>query len=288
MQLAAGGVVERRGLTDMRQNFLRFFTAHMREHREKFIAAIASDEILLRDGGAQDAGEVRDQRIAGKVAKRVVDRFQAVQVEHHHRGLEQRLLAVHQQFLTAALVGQSGVQIGIRLAVQLTVAAAQQHFVYGLLNQQQDERAHNDRQHDLQIADVGRCILRIILCCRYGAVRQLEIGFAHVNDLGLLVTLFAYLVDLLLELLPVIVLAFQFVLIIQVADAGQLVFAAAVQQTIKNGVEIVDHLVVRLLGDFQLDNSLSCAAQDTCVVDDAGIALNIVHLCHHQHGKHDH
>ena len=54
-----------------------------REHAE-LVAALADDRVLVAHGRAQRVGDLAQQLVADRVAERVVDGLEAVEVEHEH------------------------------------------------------------------------------------------------------------------------------------------------------------------------------------------------------------
>ena len=65
---------------------------------------------------------------------------------------------------------------------------------------------------------------------------------------------------------------------------------AAEAQSVDKRVNICDHAVLRLTGDFQLDDTLGLAAHESGVVDDTRGALNTGNEVHHpdnQYSQHD-
>lgn len=72
MQLFAGAVIVSRGRAQVFEVLLHLFTADARQDGKKLVTAVPPDEILLGDGRPQDAGEVRNQRIACEMSEVVV------------------------------------------------------------------------------------------------------------------------------------------------------------------------------------------------------------------------
>jgi hypothetical protein len=92
---------------------------------QEFLAADAADMILAARAGADQLADPGQHLVAHRVAMRVVDALEAVDVDHHHRQAApsgRRRSGLAQHVHAGAAVGQAGEQVGHGVVFELAVA----------------------------------------------------------------------------------------------------------------------------------------------------------------------
>ena len=161
----------------------------------------------------------------------IVDLFKTVQVEDRHRGKFGQIVVCQKELLAAAFVRKTGMKVQISFFPQFPVLFGEDDLLDGFFNQQGDNEDHNDDQRFFNLVDLSGIALGAVLCGIHHLVRQLEVFFAHADDIGIFVAFFADLCHFFFQLGPITVEPIQFCVVIGVLQMSQVVFSAAVHET---------------------------------------------------------
>lgn len=132
------------------------------------------------------------------------------------------------ELLAAAFVRKTGMKVQISFFPQFPVLFGEDDLLDGFFDQQGDNEDHNDDQRFFNLVDLSGIALGAVLCGIHHLVCQLEVFFAHADDIGIFVAFFADLCHFFFQLGPIAVEPIQFCVVIGVLQMSQVVFSAAV------------------------------------------------------------
>ena len=136
----------------------------------ELVAAEAGEHVGLAQAAAQRVGDAHDQLVAGRVAERVVDRLEVVEVEHDRRALRAVALDVGDVALELALeraaVEQAGQRVVVGHVAQLGLVAAAlgdvlhlreevERLAVGVAHQRRVDRHPHRAAGGVQVAALG-------------------------------------------------------------------------------------------------------------------------------------
>ena len=245
---------------------------------DKLVSAVAADKHVVACKFCKLVRKRADVLVAFRMTVGVVDGAQVVEIEgaDGNSAVLIRGLGTGEQLDALALVGKPRRLVEVDLLLQRAVErreAKRPQELEGDEENEADNVCDNDLFKEAELSGFG---LRIIFCQRGCLIADCEELLALGDNTGVFVALCSDERNLAVEGVKVLVELQHLVLVGLVVDADEVEVLASVHKALDIAVHALDELVLRLLGDFELDDALGGAAHEAGVVDNARRALDVV------------
>ena len=247
----------------------------------KFIAAVPPYELFRRHGRAQADGEPPDIGIPRLMPHAVVDSAEIIQVKTAYSHILFRRFRIIQQFFTFILIWKSGRLVQINLFLQHTVHRRIAHRLNKFISNQKHQNNNINRDIFFNYRQRGCLPLGIRLRQSRRLITDFKEPLALINDLCILIADFSDTQDFIVKRGKVIIQLLHLTLKRPVIEAHQPQFSIAIPQTVDKGLNILNHTILRLTGNFQFNDTLCFSAHQSRIIDHTRRSLNTGDNSHH-------